>query len=113
MGAINVTRGEHTSTRCGEDIPGKGVITVTRGEYTSTRCGEDIPGKGKIKVTRKEFTSTRCGEDIPRKVEDNAIRGESGPVGDRVVGCARSCIGEAYDGVPRANVCTSRRGGPG
>jgi hypothetical protein len=52
--------------------------------------------------TRGEYTSTRCGEDIPGKGEDNATRGESGPVGDRVVGCASSRIEEESDGVPRA-----------
>jgi hypothetical protein len=85
------THGEYTSTRCGEDTPGKGEIPVARGEYTSTRYGANITGKGKIPVAR----------------------GESGPVGNSVVGCARSRIEEASDGVPRADVCTSRRGGPG
>jgi hypothetical protein len=54
----------------------------------------------------------RCGADIPRNGELKVTRGESGPVGDRVVGCARSCIEDASDGVPRANIRSFRRGGP-
>ncbi len=108
-----VTRGEYAFTRCGEDIPKKGEDSVTRGEHTSTRCGEDIHTKGEDNVTRGEYTSAGCGGDIPGKGEDNVAREESGAVGDRVVKCARSCIEEVTDGVPRANICTSRRGGTG
>jgi hypothetical protein len=80
-------------------------------ENTSTRCGEGIPSKGDDKVTRGEYKSAGCGGDIPGKGEDNTARGASGPVGQKVVGCAHTCIQEASDGVPRVNVCSSRRFG--
>jgi hypothetical protein len=72
-----------------------------------------MPTKGEDKVTRGEYTLAGCSGYISGKGEDNAARGEPDPVGGRVLGCARSCIEDASDGIPRVNVCTYRRSGPG